>query len=118
MSPTRTLAGKGEAILVEQDGIEIRFGNILVVGILENELGHTAARIDEVERQLVLQAVHGYHSQLVLGFGELDARDVAIGIDGNIELIELLGIDIVGPRCHPGVHFACHRVLIDILSRI
>ena len=97
MSPARTLTCEGKAILVELDGVEICLGNILVVGVLENQFGHATARIDEVERQLVLQTIHCQHSKFVLGLGELDARDIAIGIDGNLKLIEFLGINIVRP---------------------
>ena len=86
--------------------------------LLDDELCHGAAGIDSIEAEVVLMTVHSVDNDAHRVVGGLDARHVAVSIEGHLQAIDLMALDVVAPSAYGAVVLASLRILVRIESGI
>ena len=94
------------------------FLDILVHLVLDGQLAHRRERIGHIDTEHVLMAVHGEDGNLRRITGSLDARDIAVGIEWQVDLPRLVRLDVITQHAHLRVHLSRHRILIGVVAWI
>ena len=115
---TRTVAGQKDIVAYKLDSLNCRLLHILGHRLLDEELGNCGARIDCIETELILMTVHSVHYDAVGIDCRLDARHIAVGINGHIEAKSLAALYVIAPCCYNTVVLTCLRILVRVESWI
>ncbi len=111
--------GRDEDIVIANlDTCHSLFLNIFLHTLFEQKMSHGAARVDGIEIQNILMARHGIDEHFV-GIGRgFDSWHVAVGIDGHLELLDTVTLDVVAPGRDLGVVRSSLRIFVTVQSRI
>ena len=90
------LADVEEAVLIEPQGAHPFGVDVARVFVFQDELADAAGGVGEVHTEEALVTVEGHHGQLVGDGGELDAGNVAVGVEGYGDGLRVLRLDVVG----------------------
>ena len=81
-------------------------------------MGNGSARIDRIETQLVLMAIHCIDNDACRVVGHLDAGHIAIGINRHLKAIYLVRLYVIAPSRHHAVVVSSLRILVRVFAWI
>ena len=114
----RALGEEGEVALVELHVGVGCLADVAVVGLAQHHLGFGGAGIDHIDLHAVLVAIEGDDGEFGGVVGEVDAGNVAVGIEGHLEGSGDAVLDVVGVDAHLGVGRACHGIFIGVFTGV
>ena len=115
---TVPLAGQQDMVVGNLDGREHILPDIAVHLVADNELADGRERVDHIDGQLVLMAVHGIDGHLGGVAGHDDTGDISVLVEGHLQLPGLSRLDVETVHGDGGVLFARHRIFVAVETGI
>ena len=94
------IAGQQNAVLANDDTFHGLFLDILRYTLLNQQRSHGTRGIDGIQMHFILMAIQGVNDNLVGISRWLDAGNIAIGIQRNLQLAGLMALYIIAPHRH------------------
>ena len=118
MHPTITIAGQQDVLIGNANTANCFILNITGNPILNSQEAKRTQRVNHIDTKAVLMAIKCINSNARGVTGHYHTRDIAVSINGNLQLARLTATDVKTPHGAVCILLSSNGILVCIKSRI